>query len=286
MPTSLDIAYAAGIFDGEGTVAMPSRLAVKMTTKGPIEHLYSTFEGHFYEWSPTSTGRPVYEWRVNGPEVVPVAEAMREYATTKRRELDILIAYYGYREEYRNQPNVKQIASDKLRGCKRPNPQGLTFDIETTGLDPQTDSLLSASFMRGDSVYSTYLTADDQDDRRVALDIRNEIEAAPFLIGFNSIRFDLPFVNARLTAHGDRPAFAGSHDDAMKMFGDGRKSLEFAANTLKVTDAEVKKTPIHWPTWYAAKGGDREAMKYIVDHAEKDVQLTRRVYDAIVNGYA
>lgn len=286
MPTPMDISYAAGLFDGEGTVAIPSRLAVKMTTKGPIEHMYNTFEGHFYEWAPTKTGRPVYEWRVNGPDVIPVAEALREYATTKRRELDIVIAYYRYRADHPDVGNIKDIAEAQLKACKRPNPEGLVFDIETTGLDPVNDTMLSASFMRGDRVYSSYLSPDDESDRRIALEVRAEIESAPYLIGFNSRRFDVPFVNARLMVHGDRPIFAGSHDDAQKMFSDGRKSLEFAANTLRVTDSEVKKTPIHWPTWYAARDGDRDAMKYIVDHAEKDVQLTRRVYDAIVMGYA
>lgn len=286
MPTEQDISYAAGLFDGEGTVAMPARLAVKMTTKGPIEHLYNTFEGHFYEWGPTRTGRPVYEWRVNGPEVVPVAEALRDYALTKKRELDILLSYYKYREQHPETPQVKLLAHGQLKMNKAPNPHGLVVDFETTGLDPSVDSLLSASFMRGGRVYSAYRMPDSVDDRSLALEIRTEIEAAPYIIGWNSARFDIPFLNGRLRQHGDRPVFVGSHDDAKKMFADGRKSLEFAANTLKVTDDEVRKTPIHWPTWYAAKAGDSEAMRYIVDHAEKDVQLTRRVYDAVVMGYA
>ena len=108
MPTQLDIAYAAGIFDGEGTVAIPSRLAVKMTTRAPIEHLHNTFDGHFYEWGPTKTGRPVYEWRVNGPDVIRVAESMRDYALTKRRELDIIISYYKYRDKYPDEQTGKQ----------------------------------------------------------------------------------------------------------------------------------------------------------------------------------
>lgn len=292
MPTIAESAYAAGIFDGEGTIDMKDRvrMAVKMTDIEPVKAMKDILGGHFYQWKDTETGRPVYEWRAAGWDgVMDAIDAIINDSRGKRRQLEVVANFYNYKERYGLTAEAKAAASWQLRSLRLPVPLPITFDIETMGLEPATLPMLSCTFQEGDDesgVYTTYKMT-PASDKDLVTQVRDILEAAPYTIGFNSSRFDINYINTRLIAHGERPMFLGSHEDVSVLYdyafnAKKRTSLANAANFLSVTDEHVHKTPINWSIWNAANAGDDEAMKYVVDHAKADVVLTKRVYNAII----
>jgi len=292
MPTVSECAYAAGIFDGEGTIDLKDRvrMAVKMTDIEPVKALKDILGGHFYQWKDTDTGRPVYEWRAAGWDgVIDAIDNIVEYSRGKRRQLQVVGNFYLYKERFGLPTGAKEAASWQLRSLRNPIPVPITFDIETMGLEATSLPMLSCSFQEGDDesgVYSAFKMT-PASDKDLAVQIREILESAPFTIGFNSSRFDINYINTRLAANGERQMFLGSHDDVSVMYdytfnAKKRTSLLNAAAQLGVTDEVVKKTPIDWNIWNAANAGDEQSMDYILTHAKNDVILTKRVYNALV----
>lgn len=291
MPTVQEAAYAAGIFDGEGTIDIKDRvrMAVKMTDREPVIAMQDILGGHFYQWKDTKMGRPVYEWRASGWEgTVEAIDTIIEFSLGKRRQLEVVQNYYFYKERFGNYPDARQAASFQLRSLRLPECNPITFDIETMGFEADTLPMLSCSFLEGNYEDRTYsaVKLTPASDMDLVLQTREILEAAPYTIGWNSSRFDINFVNTRLSKWGQRPMFLGCHIDASivfdRFFGNKKRtSLVNAANQMEVTDEKVHKTPIDWVIWNAANVGDEEAMKYVADHSEKDIILTKRVYDAV-----
>lgn len=291
MPTISECAYAAGIFDGEGTIDLKDRvrMAVKMTDIEPVRAMQDILGGHFYQWKDTDTGRPVYEWRAAGwTGVVESIEYIIEYSRGKRRQLEVVANFAAYKERFGLLPGAKEAASCQLRGLREPAAKPITFDCETMGFDSGTLPLLSCAIQWGDDELGTYslFKVDPASDRELAVKVRDALELAPYTIGFASSRFDINFINGRLAFYGERPMFIGSHDDASVIFDytfnkKKKTSLHDAALQLGVIDERVHKTPIDWVKWNAANAGDSEAMDYVTDHGNKDVKLTKRVYNAL-----
>lgn len=287
MATVQELAYAAGLIDGEGTIAVPARIAVKMTDKQPIDFLHDTFGGLAYEWKPTHNKRRLFEWRINGLEdVVDCIRKIRPYSLNKSRQMDVIVNYLQYNLNFPKQAGIRTVVSAQLKALKSPNPSYVVFDLETMGLDGKRDRLLSCSFKDEDTdePYSVW-TMEKGDEPEVLEYIRDVLELSAYTVGWNSSGYDIHFLNDRLQSYGLRPAFLGSHDDCKFMYKNGRMSLENAVNELQLSDNEVMKTPIDWPTWHRADSGDMEAMEYIVTHGENDVVLTQRVYEAVRYGY-
>jgi hypothetical protein len=292
MVTEQERAYAAGIFDGEGTIDIQdrARMAVKMTDKGPIDALQDILGGRVYQWKDTKTGRGVYEWRASGSDgMLSAIRDISPYAVGKARQLEVARSFYTYRTDWGYEAEVRAIASRQLRGLREPSPACVTFDLETMGLDPINLPMLSATFMpdsNESNVVSLFKMASDEEDHQVAILTRDYLEAYAYSLGWNSSRFDIQYLNTRLLMWKERPVFLGSHTDVdvefdKKFKNSKRTSLVNAVNQLKLADETVHKTPIDWPKWYAAYDGDMEAMEYIVEHAQMDVILTKRVWDAI-----
>jgi hypothetical protein len=288
MATVPEMAYAAGLIDGEGTIALPARVAVKMTDPEPIRFMHTTFGGRKYQWKDTKSGRQLHEWRLNGlAECVDLFSEIAPFSLVKKRQMDILTSYYEYKSMW-PEYDIRGTVRMQLRSCKSKSKNTYSvWDIETTGLDAANDTLLAFGMytndwpVKGSQPYADGRTQPD-DELSLAMHLRGMIESAPFTVGWNSTRFDIPFLNKRLAAYKTRPVFIGSHDDAKYMYGNGRRSLADAAEELELVDDDAHKTPIHWPTWERAAAGDWESMEYILDHARKDVVLTDRVYRSIL----
>lgn len=96
--TDTDLAYLAGIIDGEGTVVhgagvtRMTALRVAMTDKVVIDWLQSTFGGTIYTKPKSPRGKAYYEWTLQGqdrlldliPQIIP-------YALCKRPQLERMI---------------------------------------------------------------------------------------------------------------------------------------------------------------------------------------------------
>jgi uncharacterized protein YprB with RNaseH-like and TPR domain len=292
MPTEQECAYAAGIFDGEGTIDLKDsvRMAVKMTDREPVDAMRDILGGHFYQWQDTKTGRPVYEWRAAGwTGVIESIEYIFPYSRGKRKQLDVVANFYSYKERFGLLQGAKEAASFQLRGLRVPAPLPITFDVETMGFEADTLPLLTCAMLEGGNetgVWTPYKMT-PASDKDLAVTIRETLEAAPYTIGWCSDRFDINYINTRLAFHGERPMFLGCHIDAQLLFditfgNKKRTSLENAARQLGVTDEDAHKTPIDWVKWNAANAGDEDGMQYVIEHGANDVILTKRVYDALV----
>lgn len=101
-PTPVDLAYAAGILDGEGSVGWykPTssratyrvRVSVGMTdVEGPA-HMMQTLGGSLYEQGrKTGTGKTVYVWQLTCHKAADGLEKLLPYLKVKKRKAELAI---------------------------------------------------------------------------------------------------------------------------------------------------------------------------------------------------
>jgi uncharacterized protein YprB with RNaseH-like and TPR domain len=165
----------------------------------------------------------------------------------------------------------------------------LVFDTESTDLAASWGRILCASFvgLEGDP-YT--LRADEKrfkgktmiDDSKLCVAIRDELEGADLIVGWNSILHDVPLVNARLALAGERTCQFGEkhgtwHLDAMwyvsgQTMKIGGRKLDTAAKFFK---ADNQKTGLDGEAWQLAGCGDKKALGQVVVHCEADVLVLR-----------
>jgi uncharacterized protein YprB with RNaseH-like and TPR domain len=170
----------------------------------------------------------------------------------------------------------------------------VAWDLETTDLKALMGRILCCSFytighndpkqvgkiktFRID--HKPWRTDDPIDDSRLAVAIRDELEKYHCIVGWNSKMFDLPLLNARLLKAGEREVRHQLHMDPMYYAGGvslriGSRKLVNVEKFFSISDG---KTDISWEMWQRAAMGDKKAMKYVVEHCEKDVDVLAQVY--------
>lgn len=167
------------------------------------------------------------------------------------------------------------------------------FDIESTDLGGNFGRLLCCSFVDvGTAAVHTFRRDRAKwkgskltDDSKLAVAIRDRLERSDIVVGWNSILFDVPFVNARLVAIGERPIhlgekFGSHHLDLM--YYAGGQSMRLPGRSLdkvsKFFHSENVKTPLLPEVWADAGTGDRAAMDLVVEHCEADVLTTAELF--------
>jgi hypothetical protein len=95
-------AYAAGLFDGEGSVqvyygnnspnGIGTKLVVAMMDPKPIYFLQGNFGGSVREQWQKGRPKPVYFWSVAGEESVNFAELILPYTISKYRQLELYLS--------------------------------------------------------------------------------------------------------------------------------------------------------------------------------------------------
>jgi uncharacterized protein YprB with RNaseH-like and TPR domain len=162
------------------------------------------------------------------------------------------------------------------------------FDLETTNLTAIMGRLLCCSF--GDSwgrVTTFRVDETDRksaiDDRELAIKIRDYIEDnADILCGWNSKLFDVPFLNARLLRHGERPLRKDLMHIDLMYFARGQFVKIGSSKLVNVQkfspEVENSKSDVDWDTWALAGTGDKNALNYVVEHCEKDILVLRDVF--------
>lgn len=165
----------------------------------------------------------------------------------------------------------------------------VTFaDIEATDLSASWGRILCCSFIDLDSDKVKTFRFDQKpwkgrnkiDDSKLVVAIRDEIEKVGMLVGWNSIFYDIPMINARLALHGQRPVKVARHLDLMwysagSSMRIGSRKLD---NVSKYFKSKNQKTPLDASTWQLAAAGDRKAMDAVVTHCEFDVRVTKDVF--------
>ena len=97
-------------------------------------------------------------------------------------------------------------------------------------------------------------------------------------------RFDVPFIRTRAYAHGLQDGLPNYMEKfIMDTYPIAKNKLKLHSNRLgaiaeAVGVTDVKKTALSSKQWFLAMAGHPGALKYIVDHNKKDVQLLERVH--------
>ncbi len=169
----------------------------------------------------------------------------------------------------------------------------LFFDTESTDLTGNWGRILCASYLcLGDENVVTHRKdiapwrgRSVIDDAKLVKAAKKEIESADIIVGWNSIRHDIPLLNARLAAAGEDPIRASEkygvrHLDLMYYAGGnsmkiGSRSL---ANVSQFFGTEDSKTKLDGEIWQLAAAGDSDAMDEIVVHCELDVKVLAELF--------
>ena len=120
-------------------------------------------------------------------------------------------------------------------------------------------------------------------DAWLAQQLRDLLSGFDMLFGWNSSRFDWPFLNTRLVKHGIPALPKKLHKDALYT---SRYKLRLHSNRLasvqEFFDTPTSKSSIDGNLWTKALTGDRESMDYIVDHCERDVVVLEQIIAKLV----
>jgi hypothetical protein len=100
-----EIAWAAGFFDGEGTVRISSNrnyLAVQQNKPEPLLKLQTIFGGNVHgpytrtrKAFPNKPQNPYWVWQINGAAAADCAELLLRYSVCKAEKLTELLGHYA-----------------------------------------------------------------------------------------------------------------------------------------------------------------------------------------------
>lgn len=174
----------------------------------------------------------------------------------------------------------------------------LFYDTESTDLSASWGRILCASFLesggepytfRGDQ--TPYIGSTKIDDSKLVTAVRDELESADIIVGWNSILHDIPLINARLAKAGERPCQVDEkhgiwHVDLM--YYSGGASMKVGGRKLdtiaRYFNCENHKTPLDGEIWQLAATGDKQAMNSIVEHCEFDCRVLGEVWPYLAPG--
>lgn len=162
------------------------------------------------------------------------------------------------------------------------------FDLETSNLNADFGIVLCGvvyditndkmHVVRWDETKS-YKSEIYDDDREVVVKVRDLLESFDIIIGYNSSRFDIPFLRTRLLHHGERLLESVRHIDLYYYVKFRLKLHDFKLDTLaKFSQTEFQKTEVDGKKWiqalvYAGTKRGRKAMDYIVEHCVLDCKV-------------
>lgn len=117
----------------------------------------------------------------------------------------------------------------------------VVIDIETTGVDRvncyiQAVGVIQAN--KNDNFIQVW--ADNKEDEKDLLVFLREIIDEKNLISYNGINFDLPFILARMLAHGISLPIIGGHIDLYKFFVDQRFFIKRSSYALQALEKEAE----------------------------------------------
>lgn len=162
-----------------------------------------------------------------------------------------------------------------------------SVDLETSSLNADYGMVLcgcikplgkATEILRVDS-YPIYKSKPYADIRLIK-DIRDKIATADILVTYNGVRFDIPFLQARLLKQELQCLPKIKHID---LFYLAKFKLKIHSNSLdslaKHLGCSVAKTHISGEHWTRAMTGQKSSLDYIVRHCVKDVQVLEEVFE-------
>ena len=116
----MNLAYVAGLVDGEGCIGIYHRskgrgyqaaLIVSNTHRGVLELLQSAFGGDIVT-ARSRRLRPCHQWRITDRAAMPLAQALLPYMVIKAPQMALLVAFGLLREEFRHAPRRPGLGHD------------------------------------------------------------------------------------------------------------------------------------------------------------------------------
>jgi len=192
-----------------------------------------------------------------------------------------------------NEKLKKKVASLSVGKGQRIRPEDMqlwktvTWDLETTSLNADFGHILCCSFkplggpvttLRIDQ-YKGY-DRDRSDDKQLVKDIAKELSRYVIDIGYNSVRFDIPFLVARMLHYGlDIRCLRNLRH--LDVFWAVRYRMRLRSARLEVAiehlQASEKKTPLIARVWQKAGVGHKPSLDQIVKHNVQDVKSLEEV---------
>jgi uncharacterized protein YprB with RNaseH-like and TPR domain len=161
------------------------------------------------------------------------------------------------------------------------------FDLEMSNLNADYGMILCA-VIKEYNQEPVVIRCDDMpsfakcpwSDTQLARRIRDELEKFDIIVSWNGVRFDIPFLNARLMQARAVPMKRVKHIDLLYQ---ARFKFKLSSNSLANVQEFLRlkhqKTAIQGNNWTKAMRGNRAAMDYIVKHCILDVRVLEETYD-------
>lgn len=168
-----------------------------------------------------------------------------------------------------------------------------TWDIETLDLSAEWAYVVCASVKEcnpknlSGRIYTFRI--DDYDykkdqDKGLVKDLINCLNTFDLTAGWFSSRFDTPFINTRALKHGLMPPLKKFRRDlCLCARGFGKLNSNRLANWDRWLFGKATKTSLTLSAKLGAIRGEKWAIDYYVDHCEKDVFSTERIYKKFAN---
>lgn len=116
-------------------------------------------------------------------------------------------------------------------------------------------------------------------DRDLVVSLRDALEEADVVVAHYGKKFDIPFIQTRLLAWGERPMAALPLIDTWRV---ARTHLRLNRNSLALVgtalECENKKPQVAMRTFHLAAIGDKPSQKIVVDRCIGDVLLLEEMY--------
>lgn len=180
----------------------------------------------------------------------------------------------------RGRPPKVSLIPDLGPRTSPPPPDGVyvpvMFDFEMTSLNANYGRLICGSFLPlGSHTPVTYridqptdgIKRDVWDDSRLAVELRDYIEKQFQIYGYNTVMFDIKFLNSRLMFHKQRVVTRKMHKDllftAKYAFHLSDNRLQTVQEFLQLPDHKTRLDP---DQWIRAAAGDPDSINYVVTH--------------------
>jgi uncharacterized protein YprB with RNaseH-like and TPR domain len=166
------------------------------------------------------------------------------------------------------------------------------LDIEASNLDADFGIILSWCIKDSlsNKIYSDVLTPTDvkkgYEDKRIVQSLVDTMRLFDRVVGFYSTNFDIPFIRARASIVGVEFLKYGElkHKDIYYLMKSKYKiSSRRLENCCRVVLGHTEKTRIDAKFWRNGVRGDKKALKYILDHNEKDVLDLEKLYWKVID---
>lgn len=162
------------------------------------------------------------------------------------------------------------------------------WDIECTDLKGDFGRLLCISILthsgemitfRQDEYVADGRATDMADDRAIARDARDLLEQHDCTAGWYIKGFDIPFLNTRLVANGERTMRSRLCYDPRWYYSGWRGLSPRNARLKTVTEffGYEAKPEVSADVWVKARGGNRKAMDEVVERCEADVRIAKEI---------